>query len=320
MVIVDYSRGNLRSVEKGLALAGAAPLISADPAVIASADAIVLPGVGSFADASASMKATGQMQVIRERVRAGVPFLGICLGLQLLFERGDEGVREMEVARSGGMWCGGVSSGASVSDDDGSASDDGDLWCGGGDGSSGGGASEGSFTGSGGGSSSNSAPDGGASGVSNGGNPSDGDASDASCSSSDDGSLSGTSASDNARLWAEGLGLLRGYCRRVDAIDAEGHTYKVPHVGWNQACYTNDTARHNPLFRGVADGSNFYFTHSYQAVPRDSEDVIALVTHATPFTCAVWREQICATQFHPEKSSHKGLMVLQNFVDFVREA
>ncbi len=91
IVIADYHKGNLKSVERGLAAAGADVLVTDDALTLAHADAIVLPGVGSFADASASMRALGQMDVIRDRVAAGVPFLGICLGLHLMFEEGVEG-------------------------------------------------------------------------------------------------------------------------------------------------------------------------------------------------------------------------------------
>lgn len=100
-VVVDYRKGNLRSVQRGLELAGAEAVISADVDDIQAAEAIVLPGVGSFADASAEMQDTGQMHAIRERVREGVPFLGICLGMQLLFEWGSEGMPE-------GSWASGL--------------------------------------------------------------------------------------------------------------------------------------------------------------------------------------------------------------------
>ncbi|MEG1831064.1 MAG: imidazole glycerol phosphate synthase subunit HisH [Raoultibacter sp.] len=91
IAVVDYCKGNLRSVERGLIAAGGDARITADPAHIAAADAIVLPGVGSFADAAETMWRTGQMQAIQKRLAAGVPFLGICLGMHLLFEEGVEG-------------------------------------------------------------------------------------------------------------------------------------------------------------------------------------------------------------------------------------
>lgn len=94
IAVVDYQKGNLKSVERGLITAGGEAFITADASEIAKADAIVLPGVGAFADAAATMCELGQMEAIRDRVRAGVPFLGICLGEHLMFEHGVEGAPE----------------------------------------------------------------------------------------------------------------------------------------------------------------------------------------------------------------------------------
>ena len=90
IVIVDYHKGNLRSVERGLAEAGGSVLVTDDPAIIAESSALVLPGVGSFGDAMAYLCESGQCEAILAALGRGVPFLGICLGLQLLFERGSE--------------------------------------------------------------------------------------------------------------------------------------------------------------------------------------------------------------------------------------
>ena len=78
IAVVDYQKGNLLSVQRGLAAVGGQAVVTSDPAEIAAASAIVLPGVGAFADAAATMRELGQMDVIRDRVLAGVPFLGIC--------------------------------------------------------------------------------------------------------------------------------------------------------------------------------------------------------------------------------------------------
>ena len=94
IAVVDYKKGNLLSVERGLRAAGGDARITPDAGEIAAADAIVLPGVGAFADAATTMEELGQMQAIRERVAAGVPFLGICLGEHLLFEEGTEGASD----------------------------------------------------------------------------------------------------------------------------------------------------------------------------------------------------------------------------------
>ena len=90
IVVVDYHKGNLRSVERGLADAGGTVLVSDDPATIAGAAALVLPGVGSFGDAMAYLRESGEDEAILAALRRGAPFLGICLGLQLLFEYGTE--------------------------------------------------------------------------------------------------------------------------------------------------------------------------------------------------------------------------------------
>ena len=91
IAVVDYKKGNLLSVERGLRAVGGDARITDDAAEIAAADAIVLPGVGAFADAVVTMNELGQMDAIRSRIVAGVPFLGICLGLHLLFAEGTEG-------------------------------------------------------------------------------------------------------------------------------------------------------------------------------------------------------------------------------------
>ena len=96
IAVVDYHKGNLKSVERGLIGAGADARITDDPAEIERASAIVLPGVGAFADASAELFQLGQMDVIRKRVAQGVPFLGICLGLQLMFSEGEEHAERAE--------------------------------------------------------------------------------------------------------------------------------------------------------------------------------------------------------------------------------
>lgn len=94
IAVVDYHKGNLKSVERGLMAAGADARITDDAREIARADAIVLPGVGAFADAAFTMEELGQTDVIRKRVDEGVMFLGICLGEHLMFEEGTEGAPE----------------------------------------------------------------------------------------------------------------------------------------------------------------------------------------------------------------------------------
>jgi imidazole glycerol-phosphate synthase subunit HisH len=90
IAIVDYGMGNRRSVEKALEHVGAQPRLTADHATIKAADGIVVPGVGAFPEAMRRFRAAGLDELIRERAEAGVPVLGLCLGMQLLFEASDE--------------------------------------------------------------------------------------------------------------------------------------------------------------------------------------------------------------------------------------
>jgi imidazole glycerol-phosphate synthase subunit HisH len=199
IAIIDYQMGNLRSVQKGFEKVGHAAAITANPADLAAADKIVLPGVGAFGDAMAELHRRDLVGPIRDAIAAGKPFLGICLGLQLLFDAGYEG---------------------------------------------------GQF---------------------------------------------------------EGLGILRGNVIRFDLP----HEFKVPHMGWNRGRFL----RAAPHLKGIADGTFFYFVHSYYCVP-DDPSVIAIETdYGRPFCAAVWRENLFATQFHPEKSQAEGLKILKNFAD-----
>ncbi|MFB2970325.1 imidazole glycerol phosphate synthase subunit HisH [Aerosakkonema sp. BLCC-F183] len=91
IAIVDYDMGNLHSVCKGLEKAGATPKITDSPADIAQADAVVLPGVGSFDPAVQQLRSRDLVQPIKDAIASGKPFLGICLGLQILFDRSEEG-------------------------------------------------------------------------------------------------------------------------------------------------------------------------------------------------------------------------------------
>ena len=90
LVLIDYHKGNIRSVERGLQAAGADVVVSDDPAVVRAADAVVLPGVGAFSDASATLRELGLMEAVRQKCAEGAPFLGICLGMHLMFAGGEE--------------------------------------------------------------------------------------------------------------------------------------------------------------------------------------------------------------------------------------
>lgn len=199
IAIIDYEMGNLRSVQKAFAKVGHEATITSDPAVLERADKIVLPGVGAFGDAMAALHRRALVEPIRRTIEQGKPFLGICLGLQLLFDTGYEGGRH------------------------------------------------------------------------------------------------------------EGLGILRGEVRRFD-LPAD---FKVPHMGWNQL----RIRRPAPLLRGLAEGTYCYFVHSYYVVPADPHVVATETDYGGPFCSMVWRENISATQFHPEKSQADGLTMLKNFAE-----
>lgn len=89
---------------------------------------------------------------------------------------------------------------------------------------------------------------------------------------------------------------------------------KAPHIGWNQV----EQARQHPIFAKIPDGANFYFVHSYYAVPERPESVIGTTEYGVSFGSVLARDNVVATQFHPEKSARDGLQVYQNFVDWVR--
>ncbi|MEM8943634.1 MAG: imidazole glycerol phosphate synthase subunit HisH [Planctomycetota bacterium] len=197
IAIVDYQMGNLRSVQKAFERVGHAAEITSDPVTISQASKVVLPGVGAFADAIAALKHRELVGPLREAIDAGRPFLGICLGLQLLFERSYE---------------------------------DGEY---------------------------------------------------------------------------EGMGVLPGDVRRFEVP----REYKVPHMGWNQVHYR----RQPPIFADIEDQTHFYFVHSYCVVPDDAAIVAGEAAYPDPFCAMIWRENLFATQFHPEKSQRAGLQVLRNF-------
>jgi len=205
ILVIDYGMGNLRSVSKALESLGASVTVSSDPRELSRADKLVLPGVGAFPAAMRELTGRGLTEPIREAIASGKPYLGICLGLQLLLEESEEG------------------------------------------------------------------------------------------------------------QGARGLKVLDG---KVPRFSRNG--LKVPHMGWNQVRRpAAGNTRHEacPLLKGIADGSYFYFVHSYYAEPAD-RSVVALETeYGTPFASMVWRDRLFATQFHPEKSQAVGLRLLKNFVE-----
>ena len=106
----------------------------------------------------------------------------------------------------------------------------------------------------------------------------------------------------------DGLGVVPGEVKRFE-LPAE---YKVPHMGWNQA----NIKKPAPILNGIDEGTHFYFVHSYYAAP-DNEDVVAIESnYHHPFCAMIWNgANLFATQFHPEKSQEKGLLLLKNFAE-----
>jgi glutamine amidotransferase len=112
-----------------------------------------------------------------------------------------------------------------------------------------------------------------------------------------------------------GLGLMPGKVVRFaleGRLQDDGSRFKVPQMGWNRV----RQAQPHPLWAGVPDGSFFYFVHSYYVVPADAAHIAGETDYGAPFTSAVARDNLFATQFHPEKSAEAGLRVYRNFVDW----
>ncbi|HXQ24415.1 MAG TPA: imidazole glycerol phosphate synthase subunit HisH [Candidatus Acidoferrales bacterium] len=197
IAIIDYGMGNLRSVQKGIERVGFAAEVTRDRVRIEAAAGVVLPGVGAFGACMDNLRAYGLIDSVRRVIEHGTPFLGICLGMQLLFEESDE--------------FGPV----------------------------------------------------------------------------------------------PGLGIFPG--RVVRFADAPG--LQVPHMGWNQITKRQDA----PHLRGLDDGAFVYFVHSYYVVPADPTLAATSTEYGIEFTSAIARDNVFATQYHPEKSQAVGLKILENF-------
>ena len=200
--IVDYGMGNLFSVSKALERLGAEYFISADNSQLLAADALLLPGVGSFRDAMERLP----VETIKEFAASGKPLLGICLGMQLLFENSEE-----------------------------------------------------------------NGP-------------------------------------------TKGLGLLPGSVRRFPGKTADGQTYKVPHMGWNQL----EFVQASPLLKNLEE-DYVYFVHSYYVDAENSDVLLAKAIYHEQVSAVVGRDNIFGMQFHPEKSSKLGMALLANFLQMVEE-
>jgi imidazole glycerol-phosphate synthase subunit HisH len=111
----------------------------------------------------------------------------------------------------------------------------------------------------------------------------------------------------------DGLGLIHGEVLKFELagrLQPDGSRYKVPQMGWNQVWQTQPHA----IWRGVPEGSYFYFVHSYYARPSDARHSVGEADYGTRFTAAIARDNIFATQFHPEKSADQGLALYRNFL------
>jgi glutamine amidotransferase len=201
IAIVDYDRGNLRSVQKGFERVGCEAVVTRSAREIRDARAVVLPGVGAFADCMANLDRLGLVDPILEAIRCGKPFLGICLGLQLLFSESEE------------------------------------------------------F------------------------------------------GLTG------------GLDVFKGRVAAFPARTLAAQGLKIPHMGWN----TIRIVEPSPLFESIPDGSSFYFVHSYYVCPEDRSVASTETEYGVVFVSSIHKENVFATQFHPEKSQRLGLKILENF-------
>jgi glutamine amidotransferase len=202
IAIIDYGMGNLRSVQKGFEKVGFEAVVTSEPKTVLEADRVVLPGVGAFRDCMKNLEEGGFIEPILRVIREGRPFLGICLGLQLLFTESEE-----------------------------------------------------------------------------------------------------------FGLHA-GLDVIPGRVVRFpEGMRQDDEELKVPHMGWNQI-----SIKRRPLaYAGIPDEAAFYFVHSYYVRPEDPSVVATTTDYGIEFCSSIWKDNIVATQFHPEKSQEKGLAILKNF-------
>ena len=114
-----------------------------------------------------------------------------------------------------------------------------------------------------------------------------------------------------------GLGLIPGNVVKFDLagkLQADGSRYKVPQMGWNQVKFSQHSGAQHPVWGDIPNGSYFYFVHSFYAKPHNAGHVAAETDYGGPFACAIARDNLFATQFHPEKSADQGLALYRNFL------
>lgn len=197
ILIIDYGMGNLRNIQKGFERVGFEAKLSRSKKEIDQASAIVLPGVGAFRDCMKNLERYGLIDALIRSMEKGKPYLGICLGLQILFTESEE------------------------------------FGC------------------------------------------------------------------------TSGLDRIKGKVIKF----TPDNEHKVPHMGWN----TIEIVKKAPAFSGIENGDFFYFVHSYYVVTEEEQWVSSVTDYGKPFVSSIWKENLFATQFHPEKSQQKGLKILENF-------
>ncbi len=198
IAIIDYDMGNLRSVQKGFERVGHNCIITRNPEEISNASHVVLPGVGAFKNCMDNLKNYGLIEPILNAIKSGKPFLGICLGLQLLFSESEEFGKH------------------------------------------------------------------------------------------------------------KGLDVIKGKVVRFSTSEL-----KIPHMGWNDIKIKNRPA----VLKDIPDGSYLYFVHSYYVAPEDANVITTTTFYGIDFASSIWKDNIFACQFHPEKSQKTGLKILKNFGD-----
>ena len=204
VVIIDYGMGNLMNVKNALKKIGCEVEVTNKPSAIKKARAIVLPGVGSFKDCIENLKKNNLIHPLCDFISSGRPFLGICLGMQVLFTESEE------------------------------------------------------FG------------------------------------------------------YTRGLGIFKG--RVVHFPREKG--LKIPHMGWNSI----RIKKRAPHLKNIPDNSYFYFVHSYYVIPEDKNIIATTTEYGEEFASSIWRENVFACQFHPEKSQKVGLELLKNFKEIVENA
>jgi len=106
----------------------------------------------------------------------------------------------------------------------------------------------------------------------------------------------------------KGLGWISG---KVSKIDNENGNYKLPHIGWNQI----EIVKESKIFKNIENNSHMYFVHSYELIPKDKDLISATTDYSSNIVCAIEKENIFGTQFHPEKSDKTGLQLIKNFIN-----